>query len=149
AIPDSILCTPGELSSEEWEQVRRHPDLGFQLLAGSGSRLLELAASIALTHHERLNGTGYPRGLSGEEIPLEGRIAAVADVFDAVTSERIYQRALGPEEARAILAAGRGTLFDPVVLDAFEAARADVEAARRGVPAGELAPAQVARRPGS
>jgi putative two-component system response regulator len=149
AIPDSILCTPDELSSEEWEQVRRHPDLGFQLLAGSGSRLLELAASIALTHHERMNGTGYPRGFRGEEIPLEGRIAAVADVFDAVTSERIYQRALGPDEARAILAAGRGTLFDPAVLDAFEAARAEVEAVRLGTRAGELGPAHVVRRPGS
>lgn len=149
AIPDSILCTPGALSSEEWEQVRRHPELGFQLLAGSGSRLLELAASIALTHHERLNGAGYPRGLQGEEIPLEGRIAAVADVFDAVTSERIYQRALGPEEARAILEAGRGTLFDPAVLDAFEAARAEVEAVRLGAPAGEPRTAQLARRPGS
>jgi len=128
--------------------VRRHPDLGFQLLAGSGSRLLELAASIALTHHERMNGTGYPSGLRGEEIPLEGRTAAVADVFDAVTSERIYQRALGPEDARAILAAGRGTLFDPAVLDAFESARAEVEAVRRGFPAGEPGTARVARRPG-
>jgi putative two-component system response regulator len=135
AIPDAILCTPDKLTEEEWEQIYRHPTLGHQLLAGSGSPLLELAASIALTHHERMNGSGYPQGLFADEIPLEGRIAAVADVFDALTSERIYQRAHSADEARAILEAGRGTLFDPDVLDAFNAAHDEVEAVRRA-PAG-------------
>jgi putative two-component system response regulator len=141
AIPDSILCTPDELSPEEWEQVRRHPELGHRLLSGSGSPVLELAATIALTHHERMNGSGYPRGLQGEDVPLEGRIAAVADVFDALTTARIYQRAHSPEEALDMLEAGRGTLFDVRVLDAFLSAREEVEAIRLGgsvaeVPAG-------------
>jgi putative two-component system response regulator len=130
AIPDSILRTPDELDDGEWEQVRRHPAHGHRLLAGSGSPLLDLAATIALTHHERVNGTGYPRGLRGAEIPLEGRIAAVADVFDALTSERVYQAAHPAEDARAILEAGRGTLFDSDVLDAFHAAREEIEAVR-------------------
>ena len=132
-IPDAILRTPAELSAEEWEQVRRHPELGHRLLAGSGSPLLELAATIALTHHERVNGSGYPRGLRGDEIPLEGRIAAVADVFDALTSERVYQAAHRADDARAMLESGRGTLFDPAVLDAFDAARDEIEAVRASV----------------
>lgn len=131
-IPDAILATPDALTDEEWDAVRRHPELGHRLLAGSGSPLLELAASIALTHHERVNGSGYPRGLRGEEIPLEGRIAAVADVFDALTSERVYQAAHTADEARAMLEAGRGTLFDPAVLDAFQAAHDEIEAVRLG-----------------
>jgi putative two-component system response regulator len=130
AIPDSILRTPDPLDDAEWEQVRRHPEHGHRLLAGSGSDLLDLAATIALTHHERVNGTGYPRGLRGEEIQLEGRIAAVADVFDALTSARVYQAAHPADDARAILEAGRGTLFDPAVLDAFQAARDEIEAVR-------------------
>jgi putative two-component system response regulator len=81
--------------------------------------MLALAATMALTHHERMNGSGYPQGLVGETIPIEGRIAAVADVFDAVTSRRVYQPARPLEEALAILEEGRGSLFDPEVLDAF------------------------------
>ena len=130
AIPDSILRTPDPLDDAEWEQVRRHPEHGHRLLAGSGSDLLDLAATIALTHHERVNGTGYPRGLRSDEIPLEGRIAAVADVFDALTSARVYQDAHPADDARAILEAGRGTLFDSAVLDAFQAARDEIEAVR-------------------
>jgi putative two-component system response regulator len=140
AIPDSILRTPDPLDDDEWAQVRRHPEHGHRLLAGSGSSLLDLAATIALTHHERVNGTGYPRGLSGDEIPLEGRIAAVADVFDALTSERVYQAAHPADDARAILEAGRGTLFDPAVLDAFLAAHDEIEAVRVSVVGAPSAP---------
>lgn len=118
-IPDAILTKPGKLTASEMDIVRRHSQLGFQLLKGSGSALLDLAASIALTHHERWDGKGYPRGLSGEEIPLEGRITAIADVFDAITSTRVYRGALGLPEALSIIEAERGRHFDPQLVDAF------------------------------
>ena len=99
--------------------MERHTDVGHELLAGSGNELLEVAATIAWTHHERWDGTGYPRRLAGEEIPLEGRIVAVADVFDALTSDRPYRGCLAAADARAHVAAGRGKAFDPAVVDAF------------------------------
>ena len=108
--------------------MERHADVGHELLAGSGTELLETAAVIAWTHHERWDGSGYPRGLVGEEIPLEGRIVAVADVFDALTSDRPYRPAVSAADARAHLRAGRGTAFDPQVVDAFVG---DVRRARR------------------
>ena len=100
-VPDRILVTPDPLTPEDWEIVREHPETGYKMLAGSGQELLELAATIALTHHERVDGSGYPRGLRGDEIPIEGRIAAVADVFDALTIDRVYQPARPVEEAHA------------------------------------------------
>jgi putative two-component system response regulator len=121
AIPDRILSKAEELDADEWALIRTHAEIGHRMLAGSGQELLELAAVIALTHHERLDGSGYPRGLRGDDIPVEGRIAAVGDVFDALTSERVYQRARPPHEALAILEAGRGTQFDPAVLNALHA----------------------------
>jgi cyclic di-GMP phosphodiesterase len=132
-IPDRILCTPDSLTPEDWELVRKHPQFGHDILAGSGQELLDLAATIALTHHERIDGSGYPHGLRGDEIPIEGRIAAVADVFDALTSGRVYQPAVPLAEALQILEAGRDTHFDPSVLDALFAILAadgvaDVEA---------------------
>jgi putative two-component system response regulator len=120
-IPDRILCTPDPLTPEDWEIVRQHPEIGHRMLAGSGQELLELAATIALTHHERVDGSGYPGGLRGDEIPIEGKIAAVADVFDALTIDRVYQPALPVDEAMEILEAGRGTHFAPDVLDALYA----------------------------
>jgi putative two-component system response regulator len=118
-IPDRILRNPEPLTSAEWDVIRQHPEIGYRMLSGSGEEMLALAATMALTHHERMNGSGYPQGLVGETIPIEGRIAAVADVFDAVTSRRVYQPARPLEEALAILEEGRGSLFDPEVLDAF------------------------------
>jgi len=103
--------------------MQRHAEVGYELLAGSGSELLELAASIALTHHERCDGSGYPRGLHGAAIPLEGRIVAVADVFDALTSVRPYRPPMSDREALAYLAAERGNAFDPDVVDALAASR--------------------------
>jgi putative two-component system response regulator len=120
-IPDRILVTPDPLTPEDWEIVREHPEIGYKMLAGSGQELLELAATIALTHHERVDGSGYPRGLRGDEIPIEGRIAAVADVLDALTIDRVYQPARPVEEAMEILEAGRNTHFDAAVLDALYA----------------------------
>jgi putative two-component system response regulator len=126
AIPDAVLLKPGPLDELEWAMIRTHPDLGHRLLRDSRSELLGLAASIALTHHERMDGSGYPRGLVGDEIPLEGRIAAVADALDAITSPRVYRRARSLDEALDELEAGRGSLFDDDVLDALADARGEV-----------------------
>jgi diguanylate cyclase (GGDEF)-like protein len=119
AIPDSILLKSGELTPEERALAERHTVIGHTILAGSASPLLELAATIALTHHEWFDGAGYPNGLGGEGIPLEGRIAAVADVFDALTNDRPYRRAYAPEEAFELMARERGGQFDPILLDLF------------------------------
>jgi response regulator RpfG family c-di-GMP phosphodiesterase len=119
AIPDAILLSPDPLSEAEFEIVKRHTQIGFELLEGSGSPLLDLAATIALTHHERWDGSGYPEGLAGADIPLEGRIAAIADVFDALTSDRVYRPRMQVRRAVAVMIEGRGTHFDPELLDAF------------------------------
>jgi putative two-component system response regulator len=118
-IPEAILLKPGPLTPSERREMERHAELGYRILAGSSARLLRVAATIAWTHHEKFDGSGYPRGLAGDDIPLEGRIAAVADVFDALTRDRVYRARLPPEEARRIMQEGRGTHFDPVVLDVF------------------------------
>lgn len=119
AIPDAILLKPGPLTPGEREVMQRHTQIGHDILANSGSPLLDLAASIALTHHERVDGTGYPEGLRGEEIPIAGRIVAIVDVFDALTSERPYRAAMNDEEALAIMHERRGTHFDAELLDCF------------------------------
>ena len=116
-VPDEILLKPGSLTADEWTIMRKHTEFGYQILAGSGSELLDTAATIALTHHERIDGKGYPRGLSGDEIPLEGRIAAIADVFDAVTTDRVYRPAMSLGEARTIILDGHGTQFDGELVD--------------------------------
>jgi putative two-component system response regulator len=118
-VPDHILLKPGPLTAAERVLMERHAATGHQLLVDSSSELLRLAATIAWTHHERYDGTGYPRGLSGEEIPLVGRIAAVADVFDALTSHRVYRPAFPFEVALEMVKAERGRHFDPFVLDAL------------------------------
>lgn len=118
-IPDEILLKPGSFTAEERRIMETHATIGYELLAGTGSELLDLAATIAWTHHERVDGSGYPRHLRGDEIPIEGRIAAVADVFDALTSNRIYRPAMPLDDALAILRDGRGRAFDPIVLDAL------------------------------
>jgi putative two-component system response regulator len=118
-VTDSVLLKPGTLTDQEMNLVKRHAELGYQLLTGSQSPLLELAASIALTHHEQWDGNGYPRGLQGEEIPIEGRIAAIADVFDALTSDRVYRPALSIDEALSIMRNERGAKFDPLLIDLF------------------------------
>jgi putative two-component system response regulator len=118
-IPDSILLKPGKLTSEEYDIMKQHAEIGYRILSGSDSPLLELAASIARSHHEKWNGSGYPCGLAGEAIPVEGRIVAVADVFDALTSRRPYKKAWPVAEAIALLEAGRGEHFDPELVDLF------------------------------
>lgn len=118
-IPDHILRKPGKLNPEELEIMKRHAQIGADLLSGDDSELFVTARTIALTHHEKWNGGGYPHGLAGEEIPLEGRICAVADVFDALTSERPYKRAWSYEEATALLLSEKGEHFDPRLVTLF------------------------------
>ena len=122
-VPRAVLRKPGKLTPEERALVETHAQIGHDILAGSGDPMLETAAIIALTHHERFDGTGYPNGLRGEEIPLIGRIAAVADVFDALTHDRVYRAALSVSDALEIMHDGRGSHFDGEILDVFEAVR--------------------------
>jgi putative two-component system response regulator len=119
AVPDAILRKPARLDRAEWAVMRQHPLVGGQILDNSTSQLLQAGRIIALSHHERWDGRGYPGGVAGEAIPLWGRICAVADVFDAVTSARPYKPAFPNEEAFRILREGRGTHFDPRVVDVF------------------------------
>jgi putative two-component system response regulator len=118
-IPDAILLKPGKLEEEEWEIMKQHTTLGARILRGSPSKFLQAGEVIAWTHHEKWDGTGYPRGLAQEDIPLMGRICAVADVFDALTSVRPYKKAFPNEKAYQILREGRGTHFDPQLVDRF------------------------------
>lgn len=117
--PDHILLKPGKFSPEEFEVITRHSEMGRHILDGSKAELLKLAALIAWTHHEKFDGTGYPRRLAGETIPLEGRIAAVADTFDALTTKRVYKPAFSMEQTLDIMREGRGKHFDPSLLDTF------------------------------
>jgi putative two-component system response regulator len=118
-IADRILLKPGDLTEKERGEMKRHTEIGHDLLSSSKSELMAMAAVIALTHHERFDGAGYPRGLAGEEIPIEGRTVAVADVFDALLSDRVYRPAFSLQEAVETVKRGRGTQFDPVILDAL------------------------------
>ena len=122
-IPDHILQKPGRLDAAEMACMRTHPRIGAEILAGSSSPILQAAAAIALSHHEKYDGSGYPAGLAGTAIPLYGRIVAVADVFDALTSARPYKNAWDCERAFALLEEGAGAHFDPVCVRAFLAQR--------------------------
>jgi putative two-component system response regulator len=133
-VPDTILLKPGPLSPSEYTTMQRHTVIGFQLLAGSTSSLLSVAAAIALGHHEWWDGGGYPRGLRGEEIPAIARIAAVTDVFDALTSDRVYRPALSVDAALAMMGKLRGRQFEPSLLDAFLDLLDDVAAIREAHP---------------
>ncbi len=126
AIPDGILLKPGPLTVAEFEIMRRHAAAGFDILKGGDSPILRCAAEIALTHHERFDGTGYPRRLRGLDIPLSGRICAVADVFDALTSVRPYKDAWPPDRAIEFVLQGSGTQFDPDVVAAFHDAYPEI-----------------------
>lgn len=118
-VPDSILLKPGKLTPEEFDIMKQHASIGYQILRDSRSELASTGATIAWTHHEKIDGTGYPLGLSGDEIPIEGRIAAIADVFDALTTNRVYRKAFTLPEALKIMQEGRGNHFDAELLDLF------------------------------
>ena len=118
-IPDRVLLKPGKLDAEEWELMKTHTTIGAQILAGSRSDVLRMAESIALTHHERWDGQGYPNGMSGEDIPLEARICSICDVFDALISERPYKKAWPVSDALVEIARMSGTAFEPWLVDVF------------------------------
>ena len=117
--PDHVLLKPGKFTAEEFDVISQHAEIGYKILSGSDSELLKVAAIIAWTHHERYDGTGYPRKLKGEEIPIEGRIASIADNFDAMTTARVYKPAFDFEHARDLMVNERGKHFDPELLDLF------------------------------
>jgi putative two-component system response regulator len=148
-IPDAVLLKPGKLTPDEWEIMKRHCEIGEQILRENskvmsafmewgpdvaslrwigGHPLMHMASSIAMTHHEKWDGSGYPRGLSGEEIPLESRIVAIADVFDALRSVRPYKPAFEEEKALEIIREGSGKHFDPRVVEAFLSCLDDIRA---------------------
>ncbi len=118
-IPDKILLKPSRLSPLEWEIMKKHTLIGAEIMKDSGIELLQIGEVIALTHHEKWDGSGYPAGLKGEEIPLSGRIVAIVDVFDALCSVRPYKDAYSLEESLVIIHNGSGNHFDPAVVDAF------------------------------
>jgi len=134
AIPDSVLQKPGPLSIEETAVVRKHALLGAELLHAEGNPFMMLASTIARTHHEAWDGSGYPFGLKGDEIPLEGRIVAVCDVFDALLSERPYKKPWTFDDAAAEILRLSGTKFDPGVVNAFRRALPLLSEAYLGVP---------------
>lgn len=118
-IPDHILLKPGKFEPAEWEIMKTHAIIGANILDGDDSDLMTCAREIALTHHEKWDGSGYPQGLSGEAIPITGRIAALADVFDALTSARPYKKAWTADAAVGLIKENRGTHFDPELVDVF------------------------------
>ena len=127
-IPDRILLKPGKLDTDEWKVMMSHARIGADLLDGHDAPLLSMARDIALTHHEKWDGTGYPRGLQTEEIPLVGRVVALADVFDALTSARPYKQAWPVEQALEHIRSQRGLHFDPYLTDVFMDCLGDVRA---------------------
>lgn len=129
--PDSILLKAGPLTPDERAEMQKHAEMGHAILADSTSDILQLAAKIALTHHERIDGKGYPRGLKGDEIPLEGRMAAIADVFDALTTDRVYRAAFPVETALEMMTDARGTQFDAELLDLFMALLPEILEAKK------------------
>jgi putative two-component system response regulator len=125
AIRDSILLKPGKLSAEEFDEMKKHTLYGEEVIAnleqmaGQPTSFLSCAKEIAGSHHEKYDGSGYPRGIVGEEIPIAGRIMAIADVYDALISKRVYKSSMSHQEAMAIMVEGKGSHFDPLLIDAF------------------------------
>jgi len=120
------LQKPGRLTPEERQIMNRHPEIGYEILSKSDSELMQKSAIIALTHHEKFDGSGYPRGLKGEGIPLEGRIVALADVFDALASRRPYKEAWALNEVFQFVEDNSGSHFDPQVVAAFNRGRSEI-----------------------
>ncbi|MFN0118732.1 MAG: HD domain-containing phosphohydrolase [Elusimicrobiota bacterium] len=118
-VPDAILNKPGKLDPQEWEEMKKHPLYGADILKDAENELMQMSATIALCHHEKWDGSGYPRGISGEAIPIEARIATLADVFDALTSKRVYKASFSLEDTLKIVDENTGKHFDPKVVEAF------------------------------
>lgn len=132
-VPDEVLKKPGQLSEQERAQMQTHPRMGADILGSSDIPLFALAAEVALNHHERWDGNGYPQGLSGEAIPLSGRIVAVVDYFDALTMDRCYRPAFADDRALAMLAEQAGSAFDPQIVAVFLAHASELIALREWV----------------
>jgi putative two-component system response regulator len=126
-IPDSILLKPGPFDADEREIMNTHTTIGAQILSGSTSPVIQMGERVALTHHEKWNGTGYPNGLSGEDIPIEARICSVVDFFDALTMDRPYRKAVPNDEVVEMILSENGTSFDPSVVEVFVKVRGDLE----------------------
>jgi two-component system response regulator RpfG len=125
-IPDQILLKPGKLEDGEWQVMRKHPVIGHEILKGSASKYVRMGALIALGHHEKYDGSGYPNGLVGDHVPLCARIVAVADVYDALTSVRPYKTAWASEQAFEYLHGQTGRHFDPRMVEAFAGMKKEV-----------------------
>ncbi|MEX2444071.1 MAG: HD domain-containing phosphohydrolase [Alkalispirochaeta sp.] len=128
-IPDQILLAPRKLTDEEFDIMRTHTTLGYQILAGRST--LEMAAEIARFHHERYDGGGYPEGVGGGTIPIAARITALADVYDALTSQRPYKQPWSHEDTRELIQSEAGSHFDPLIVEAFRNRERGFEAVRR------------------
>jgi cyclic di-GMP phosphodiesterase len=144
AIDDAVLLKPGRLTTEEFEVMKTHAQKGAEILEAAlkqnpDADFLRMARDIAVTHHERFDGTGYPAGLIGDGIPLSGRIVAVADVYDALTSHRVYKAAISHQQARKLIVSGSGTQFDPAIVEAFLATENQFLAIREQFPDGVTA----------
>ena len=129
-IPDAVLLKPGKLDADEWDIMRRHPRIGAEIIGEHASGVLRVAREIALTHHEKWDGSGYPEGLAGEAIPLASRIVAIADVFDALTTRRPYKDAWSLETAFCHLRSEAGRHFDPALVEPFIALEPEIRAVR-------------------
>ena len=125
-VPEAVISKSGELTSYEWELIKHHPVTGAEILRGSPSVIMQAGETIALTHHERWDGSGYPNGLRSENIPLSGRICALADVFDALTTKRAYKTEVGVEDALTLIQEASGQLFDPSLVKIFRDNFADI-----------------------
>jgi response regulator RpfG family c-di-GMP phosphodiesterase len=133
-ISDEILNKPGKLTGEEFEIMKRHAEIGYEMLKNSGRSILKAGAIIAWQHHERYDGTGYPLGLKGEEIHIYSRIVAIADVFDALGNDRVYKKAWEDQEIIDYISSQRGKHFDPVLVDIFMKHLADIFSIRKTFP---------------
>jgi putative two-component system response regulator len=126
-IPDRILLKPGSLDEEEWKIMQSHTVIGGEILADSDSEVIQMGARIALAHHERWDGCGYPYGIAGEDIPLEARICAVVDFFDALTVDRPYRKAVPNDRVVEMMVEGSGSHFDPAIMAVFREVRGEIE----------------------
>ena len=133
AIPGEIIRKKGPLSAPDWEQVRRHPEQGAAIIGEQADPIMQIAQTMALTHHERWNGKGYPKGLAGEKIPWPGRLMAIVDTFESMTTIQFHRRALGIEPATAEIIKGAGTLFDPKLVEAFKKAQPAMRKVREAI----------------
>jgi putative two-component system response regulator len=152
AVPDAVLLKPGPLTPDEFEIMKRHASVGWETLdavlrAHPEAKFLRMARDIAGSHHERFDGTGYPLGRKGEDIPLCGRIVALADVYDALTTKRVYKPAFSHDKARDIIVAASGTHFDPAIVDAFLENEDEFSTVRRNFAENETADLLDAIRP--